>query len=401
MKVLVINSGSSSLKYQLFEMEPEQCLARGLIERIGEEESHVIHHSGEDKFELHERVADHKAAFEILKSILLKPELGLLCDPGEVDAIGHRVVYGAEEFRSSTLVDDHVIDSIHRFSSIAPLHNPPNLAGIRAARELFPGAPNVAVFDTTFHTDIPPKAFHYAIPYELYERLRIRRYGFHGMSHQYVTHRGAELLGIPLAKFNAITCHLGNGCSMTAVQGGKSADTTLGLTPLPGLVMGTRPGDLDPGVLLHLLREGECTAEELDKMLNKKSGLLGLSGVSNDMREVREAAQQGNERAQLAIDVAAYRMKKYLGSFFAVLGRVDAVIFTGGIGENDAQFREDVTAGLEGLGIAADPYLNAQASGKEAAFNAPASAVKLMVIPTNEELVIARDTRDVASKASV
>jgi acetate kinase len=398
MKVLVINCGSSSLKYQLFDMANEQRLARGLIERIGEKASQASHWTDSRKIDQRVRISDHDAAFEILRANLLSPDFGSIASPDEIHAIGHRVVHGGETFVDSTLIDERVIDTIIECSSLAPLHNPPNLAGIRAAQKLFPSAVHVAVFDTAFHRDLPPHAYHYAIPYDYYQRLHVRKYGFHGTSHRFVALRAAEMLGIHRDQLNAITCHLGNGCSMAAIHHGKSIDTTLGLTPLEGLVMGTRSGDIDPGVIFHLAAQDRLTIRQLDDLLNKKSGLLGLSGVSNDMRTVCEAADAGNDRARLALDVFCYRIRKYIGAYLAVLGTAHAVVFTGGIGENAPIVRQKSTVGLESLGILFDAALNAAATGREATFSAPESRIKLLVIPTNEELLIARDTRDIASK---
>lgn len=395
MNVLVVNCGSSSLKYQLYDMHDERQLVRGLVERIGRPGARVTHRAGDREYVAEQAVADHDVAFELLRSLVLDAKVGAVSAPDEVSAIGHRVAHGGDELVEPTLVDDRVIATITKFSALAPLHNPANLAGMRAAGRFFPHSPNVAVFDTAFHKDIPPHAFHVALPYELYERMGIRRYGFHGMSHRFVAERAARILDMPLAGMNAIICHLGSGCSMAAIRAGKSVDTTLGLTPLTGLVMGTRPGDLDPGILLHLLREKAVTFEQLDDMLHRRSGLLGLSGVSNDMREIREAVAAGNPRARLAVDVFCYRIRKYIGAFLAVLGRADALVFTGGIGENDDRVRAQATEGLEGLGIACDPLLNVQANGREAGFGAADSAVRLLVVPTNEELLIARDAYEV------
>ena len=395
MIVLVINCGSSSLKYQLFDMSDERQLARGLIQRIGEQDAHFSHRSDGKAIDRELPIPDHPAAFETLRATLLDPELGLLHSAGEIDAIGHRVVHGAEAFVDSTLITDEVIATIQECSPLAPLHNPANLEGIRAAHKAFPSADNVAVFDTAFHRDMPPEAYLYAIPYDYYERLRVRKYGFHGTSHRFVAQRAAELLGIPYDQFNAITCHLGNGCSMAAIRGGKSIDTTLGLTPLEGLVMGTRSGDIDPGAIFHIAKADGLSIEDLDTLLNKKSGLLGLSGVSNDMRTVQEAADNGNERARTAIDVFCHRIRKYIGAYLAAVGPTHAIIFTGGIGENGVAVREKACAGLDHLGVVFDAGRNAEVGRREGVFSAGNSSVKLMVVPTNEELLIARDTRDV------
>jgi len=396
MKVLVINCGSSSLKYQLFDMTEETRLARGIIERIGERDARFTHRSRDDEIDRVLGIADHPSAFDVLRAALLAPELGLLSSVDEIDAIGHRVVHGAEVLVDSTIIDELAIETIEECGPLAPLHNPANLAGIKAAQRAFPNAVNVAVFDTAFHRDMPPHAYHYAIPYELYERLHVRRYGFHGTSHRFVASRAAELLGIPYDAFNAITLHLGNGCSATAVMGGKSIDTSLGMTPLEGLVMGTRSGDIDPGVIFHLANEGGLSIDDIDELLNKKSGLLGLSGVSNDMREVQEAAGAGNRRAHLAIEVFVYRIRKYIGAYIAIIGRTDAIVFTGGIGENGLDIRRKIATGLEHMGIVFDAELNAQVGNGEGVFSTGDSHIKLIVVPTNEELYIARETRDVA-----
>jgi len=306
------------------------------------------------------------------------------------------VVHGGESFVHSTLIDDRVIATLEEYSALAPLHNPPNLVGIRCAAKAFPGKPHVAVFDTAFHQTMPKHAFVYALPYELYEKGRIRRYGFHGTSHRFVTMRAAELLGIPLAQFNAITCHLGNGCSMAAVANGQSVDTTMGLTPLEGLVMGTRSGDIDPAIIFHLARQEKMSLDGIDAMMNKKSGLLGLSGLSNDCRTLVEAAPT-NERARLALDVFCYRIRKYIGAYLAVLGRTDAVIFTGGIGENSVELRRQILEGLDALGIEFDPAAN-EVRGRDAIITKPTSRVRALVVPTNEELLIARDTLAITRK---
>jgi len=392
----VINCGSSSVKYQLFDMANETLLAKGIVEKIGEEVS-VIRHAARGQEVRHEaRVASHEEAFAHIRRALLEPPAGVISSPDGIDAIGHRVVHGGERFVASTLIDDTVIAALEEFSALAPLHNPPNLVGIRCAARAFPGKPNVAVFDTAFHQTMPRHSFIYAIPYELYEKGRIRRYGFHGTSHRFVTLRAAEMLGVALDNFRAITCHLGNGCSMAAVAGGRSVDTTMGLTPLEGLVMGTRSGDIDPAIIFHLARTEGMSLEAIDALLNKRSGLLGLSGLSNDCRTLTQAAPT-HERARLALDVFCYRIRKYIGAYLAVLGRVHAIIFTGGIGENNAPIRRQILEGLEPLGIELDPAAN-EARGREATISTPASRIRILVVPTNEELMIARDTLAVTRK---
>ena len=395
MKVLVINCGSSSIKYQLFEMDGERLLARGIVEKIGEGAAVVKHTAGEHAVRYEAPIADHEQAFAHIAKALMDPNDGVIASPGELDAVGHRVVHGGESFVASTRITDEVVATIEQFSGLAPLHNPPNLVGIRCAEKTFPGKPHVAVFDTAFHQTMPRHAYVYALPYKLYTEGRIRRYGFHGTSHRFVAARAAEILGIPPDQFNAITCHLGNGCSMAAVAGGRSVDTTMGLTPLEGLVMGTRSGDIDPAIIFHLARTNGLGLDEIDDLLNKKAGLLGLSGLSNDTRPLLDAAPS-NRQARLALDVFCYRVRKYVGAYLAVLGRTDAVILTGGIGENAASLRRQILEGLGGLGLELDDAANAAAAGREADISTPGSRVRILVVPTNEELMIARDTMAVA-----
>ena len=395
MKILVINCGSSSIKYQLFDMADESLLARGLVEKIGEDSSALTHTAGEHVLSYEEPIPDHEQALDHIRKALLDPESGVIASPDEIDAIGHRVVHGGEGFVESTLITDEVIATIEDFCDLAPLHNPPNLVGIRSAAKAFPGKPHVAVFDTAFHQTMPEHAYVYAMPYELYREKRIRRYGFHGTSHRFVTARAAEMLGVPLGDFSAITCHLGNGCSMAAVANGQSVDTTMGLTPLEGLVMGTRSGDIDPAIIFFLARANGYSLDDIETMLNKQSGLLGLSGVSNDVRELLEAAPT-HERARLALDVFCYRIRKYIGAYLAALGGAHAVVFTGGIGENAIPMRRQILAGLDAIGIELDEAANADARGREADISTPASPVRILVVPTNEELMIARDTLAVA-----
>jgi len=396
MKILVINCGSSSIKYQLFEMEPETLLTKGIVERIGEGTSVVRHTRDGEETRYEAPIADHEEGFRHISRALMDPTSGVISSPDDIDAIGHRVVHGGEAFVASTLIDERVIATLEEFSALAPLHNPPNLVGIRCAERAFPGKPHVAVFDTAFHQTMPKRAFVYAMPYELYEKGRIRRYGFHGTSHRFVTMRAAELLGVPLEEFRAITCHLGNGCSMAAVADGRSVDTTMGLTPLEGLVMGTRSGDIDPAIIFHLARQAGMSLDDIDAMLNKKSGLLGLSGLSNDLRTVLDAAPD-NPRARLAIEVFCYRIRKYIGAYLAVLGNTHAIVFTGGIGENAAPIRRQALQGMEPLGVELDPAAN-QATRAEAVISKPSSRTRVLVVPTNEELMIARDTLAVTRK---
>ncbi|NOZ20462.1 MAG: acetate kinase [Planctomycetes bacterium] len=401
MDILVINSGSSSLKYLLFDMGNEGVLAKGIVEKIGEETSFLKHSAGENEITREAKAPDHDAAFDLMIQALLDKGHGVIQSTDDVSAVGHRVVHGGETFVESTVITDEVKQTIEDYFPLAPLHNPPNLAGIRAAQKAFPSVPHVAVFDTAFHQTMPKRAYMYALPYELYEEDRIRKYGFHGTSHRFVSMRAAEILGIPRGEFNCITCHLGNGCSLTAVRDGKSVDTSMGLTPLEGVVMGTRTGDFDPAIVFYLARRRGYSLDEMDKLFNKQSGLLGLSGVSNDMREIHEAAEGGNERARLAIDVFAYRVRKYIGAYMAVLGRTDAIVFTGGIGENACGVREAICTGLEPLGIVFDSGKNAATRVEEAIVSGADSRVTVMVVPTNEELLIARDTLAVAEKTAV
>ena len=399
MRVLVINCGSSSIKFQLYAMTDERILAKGKVERIGEPTARFDQKTERGEKAYDAEAPDHDHAMKIIHDELLDKDTGVLASETDVEAVGHRVVHGGEAFIQSGLINDDVIATIKEFFSLAPLHNPPNLAGIQAAQHFFPEVPHVAVFDTAFHQTMPKHAYLYALPYDCYEKHRVRRYGFHGTSHRFVTLRGAEMLGKPVEQFTAITCHLGNGCSMAAVKNGKSIDTTMGLTPLEGLVMGTRSGDIDPALPFFLQRKLGMTCDEADRMLNKQSGLLGVSGISNDIREIWEQ-EKSNERARLALDIFAYRVKKYIGAYIAALGETDAVIFTGGIGERDPEMRERICTGLDHIGIIFDPKANADCFAKEGIFTTPESKVKAMVVPTNEELLIARDTRDIAEKSN-
>jgi acetate kinase len=396
MKVLVVNCGSSSIKYRLVEMPAGTVLAKGLLERIGESGGAQVHEAGGRKVRAEGAVADHAAGMALLLEALTTGETKVLNDVEEIGAVGHRVVHGGEEFTGSVIISDDVEAGIERFSDLAPLHNPPNLIGIRAARQALRHAPQVACFDTAFHATLPPLAYIYALPYELYEKFGVRRYGFHGTSHRYVARRAAEMLGLHKYAINCITCHLGNGCSAAAVREGRSVDTSMGLTPLEGLVMGTRTGDFDPAILFYLADKGYNVAA-LNKLCNKQSGLLGLSGASNDMRTVAEQARQGNARAQLALDVFAYRLKKYIGAYAAVLGRVDAVVFTGGIGENAPAVRAASCSNLDQLGIRLDEQRNAAAVGREGEIQADDSRVKILVTATDEEAAIAADAYQLAA----
>ncbi|MBU1999242.1 MAG: acetate kinase [Candidatus Omnitrophota bacterium] len=392
MKILVINSGSSSIKYQLFEMPQEEVIAKGLLEKIGEEKSFFIQKSKKGNLELEGATPTHEEGINFIINILTDKEKGVIDSIDEIKGVGHRVVHGEEEFVESVLITDKVVRRIEEYAELAPLHNPPNLMGIRAAKKFLFATAQVACFDTAFHHSLPNKAFLYAIPYELYEKYKIRRYGFHGTSHLYVYRRLSSILNKQQNSLNAITCHLGNGCSIAAINQGKSVDTSMGFTPLEGLVMGTRCGDIDPAIIFYLLEKGNAP-QDLIKTLNKKSGLLGISGISNDVRNLSWAREKGNERARIALEVFSYRLKKYIGAYLAVLGKTDAIVFTGGIGENNPWLRKDTLVGLESLGIEIDEEKNSKATkGVESEVSKEGSQIKVYVIPTNEELYIAQDT---------
>ncbi|MCX5051143.1 acetate kinase [Streptomyces sp. NBC_00474] len=391
-RVLVLNSGSSSVKYQLLDMQGGRRLAAGLVERIGEETSRIRHTplaSGGESREFSGRIADHETALKIVSEELARDGLGL--DSPELAAIGHRVVHGGKSFTEPTVIDETVLAEIERLIPVAPLHNPANLTGIRTARALRPDLPQVAVFDTAFHTTMPESAARYAIDVRTADEHRIRRYGFHGTSHAYVSRATAKLLGRDPSEVNVIVLHLGNGASASAVAKGRCVDTSMGLTPLEGLVMGTRSGDLDPAVIFHLARVGGMSTDEIDTLLNKKSGLVGLCG-DNDMREIRRRVDEGDEEAKLAFDIYIHRLKKYIGAYYAVLGTVDAIAFTAGVGENAAPVREAAVAGLETLGLAVDGTLNAVRSDEPRLISPEDARVKVAVVPTDEELEIATQT---------
>jgi len=391
MKVLVLNCGSSSIKYQLFDMPDSRVLAKGQVQRIGESLSKASQTTNGNEIVIEEPIQNHEHGLRIVQNMLTDDEKGPLQSMSEIGACGHRVVHGGESFTGSVIIDDALEQAITGYFDLAPLHNPPNLAGIRAAKKMMGETPQIACFDTAFHQTIPPVAFLYALPYKMYEQFKIRKYGFHGISHRYVARRAAELLGKGKYDVNLITCHLGNGSSITAVKQGKSVDTSMGLTPLEGLVMGTRTGDLDAAVVLFLNRKGYKTAE-LDDMFNKKSGLLGISGISNDVRDLEKHAENGHGRAKLALDIFAYKIKKYIGLYLAVLNGCDAIIFTGGIGENGTKMRQRILENLDGLGIRLDNSKNSATAGIEGEIQAKDSKIKIMVIPTNEEAAIAKDT---------
>ena len=387
--ILVVNSGSSSIKYQIIDPATEERLAKGLIERVGTDRGRVIHTGPDGETREAERpVLDHVAGFEAMLHACARygPDL----DEVPIVAVGHRVVQGGSRFVQPTPITDAVMATIEELSPLAPLHNPPNLLGIRAARATFPNLPHVAVFDTAFHRTLPPEAYTYAIDANLAAEYRIRRYGFHGTSHTYVSERAAALLGRPLGQVNSIVLHIGNGVSACAVRGGESIDTSMGMTPLEGLVMGTRSGDIDPGILFHLHRQDDMTVSQMDDLLNRRSGLLGLAG-SSDMRDVLASAARGEPRAELAVDVYCHRLRHYVGAYYAQLGRLDAIAFTAGVGENAPEIRARSLAGLESMGIVIDPERNA-APGDDGRISPDDSAVAVLVIPTNEELEIARQT---------
>ncbi|MFO7946060.1 MAG: acetate kinase [Armatimonadota bacterium] len=408
MIVLVVNCGSSSLKYELFDTDAEQPLAGGLAERVGINggDDAVLEHEPADAEEIVREMPmpDHEVALGAVLDILVDDAVGVIDSLDAIEAVGHRVVHGGEKFAESVLIDDEVIAAIDEFSELAPLHNPPNLTGIRACQKRLPGVPAVAVFDTAFHQTLQPRAYLYGLPYEIYEEHGVRRYGFHGTSHRYVTQVAARRLqqdhGIPPGDQKIITCHLGNGCSMAAVDGGSSIDTTLGFTPLEGLLMGTRCGDLDPAIVYFLMEKLDLDTDEIDQMLNKQSGLLGVSGVSSDMRDVKAAAHEGNRRAQAALDLFCYRVRRYIGAYAAVLEGLDAIVFTAGIGENESLVRAQALEGLEFMGIKEDTAKNEAVSklpeGEDIATDD--SDVRIYVIPTDEELMIARDTARVVGQ---
>ncbi len=398
MIILVLNSGSSSVKYRLFESEGEQCLAWGVVERIGASGALLKHNRIDgDGVKLGGDIADHSRAIEFILAILVSPNHGVIKDLSEIGAVGHRVVHGGEGFSGSVVIDEDVMKQLFECIELAPLHNPHNIKGINACRKLLKDVPQVAVFDTAFHTKMPEYAYVYGLPYTIYKRYAVRRYGFHGTSHRYVADRAAEMIGKPLEELNLVTCHLGNGCSAAAVCKGVSVDTTMGFTPAEGLLMGTRCGDIDPAALLYVMGREDLDINTANSMINKHSGLVGISGVSNDMREIEEEIARGNERAELALNVFCYRLRKYIGAYAAAMGGMDGIIFTGGIGENSSEVRKRSLEGLSFLGVELDEKLN-MARTSEERFIDRGGLVRVMVIPTNEELVIARDTLELVSK---
>lgn len=393
-KILVINCGSSSLKYEVYAMPERQSLGKGLVERIGEQEGHVRQTAERGAYERTDPVPNHKAAAQEMHRALVDAEQGVLSDLNEIDAVGHRVVHGGEQYSSSVLIDEEVIAAIEQNAELAPLHNPANLTGIREARELLPDVGQVAVFDTAFHQTLPPAAYLYGLPRELYTKHRIRRYGFHGTSHRYVAGEALRMRKRSAENTNIISCHLGNGASITAIFHGRSIDTSMGFTPLEGLVMGTRSGDVDPAVVLFLMERG-YTVEQMNRLLNKKSGLLGLSGISNDVRDLEKAAANGDPRAIEALDVYAYRIRKYIGGYAANLVKVDILVFTGGVGENDARMRERICHRLENIGIVMDYDKNTQNGSRPGVISTEYSPIDIVVVPTNEEVQIAMDAYNI------
>lgn len=396
MKILVINCGSSSLKYQLIDSETEKAIAVGLCERIGIDGRLVHTPAGREKLVLEKALPDHDAAVQAVLSALTDSGHGVIGSLAEIDAVGHRVVHGGERFTKSVVIDDDVIQAIRECNDLAPLHNPANLIGIDACRKLMPGVPMAAVFDTAFHQTMPKKAYTYALPYEYYEKYKIRRYGFHGTSHSYVSRRAAEVAGLDYGNSKIIVCHLGNGASVSAVLNGRSVDTSMGLTPLEGLIMGTRSGDIDPAIIEFISKKEQKSLDDIMTLLNKKSGVYGMSGVSSDFRDLEAAATGGNQHAKDATEVFVYRTAKYIGSYAAAMNGVDAVVFTAGLGENDKVIRERICGYLGYLGVTVDAERN-NIRGKEAVITTDDSRVKALVIPTNEELAIARDTAALVS----
>ena len=398
MKVLVINCGSSSLKYQLINMENEYVLAMGICERIGIEGSFLKHQPGEGaKITIQTPMPTHMEAIQSVIDALVDEKHGVIKNMSEINAVGHRVVHAGEKYAYSVILDKEVKAALTECIELAPLHNPPNIIGIEACEKIMPGVPMVGVFDTAFHQTMPKEAYIYALPYELYEKYKIRRYGFHGTSHKYVSEKTAEFLGKPLSELKLITCHLGNGASVAAVNKGKSVDTSMGFTPLEGLVMGTRAGDMDPAIVTFIQDKENLTSEEVNNLLNKKSGVLGISKLSSDFRDVEEAAEKGNENAKLALDVYNYRVKKYIGAYMAAMNGADAIIFTAGLGENSDFVREAICRDMDFLGIKIDTQKN-KVRSKLTDISAEGSRVKVLIVPTNEELMIARDTMRLIGK---
>ncbi|MNM49396.1 Acetate kinase [compost metagenome] len=392
MNILVINCGSSSLKYQLIDMKTEEALATGLVERIGIDGSILTQKANGEKYIVEEAMKDHQDAIKLVLAALVDKDHGVIKSMDEIEAVGHRVVHGGEKYAASVVIDEDVMKQLEECAKLAPLHNPPNIIGINACKALMPNTPMVGVFDTAFHQTMPEKAYLYALPYELYKDHHIRKYGFHGTSHKYVSMKAAEAMGKDIKELKIVNCHLGNGASVSAVKNGESVDTSMGFTPLQGLVMGTRTGDMDPAVVTYLIKELGYSASEVDDILNKKSGVLGVSGVSSDFRDVEDAAWNKKEhRSNIALDMFVYRVKQYIGSYAAIMGGVDAIVFTAGVGENSVEMRESILEGFDFLGVDFDKDKN-KVRGKFAEITKEGSKVKAFVIPTNEELMIAKDT---------
>lgn len=397
MNILVINAGSSSLKYQLLKAETRRVLAKGLCERIGID-GHIKHtpRNSNPECDMDIPMPTHSEAIKAVLDLLVSPEFGVIVDVAEIDAVGHRVVHGGEAFTASQLITDEVMAALEECTPLAPLHNPANIIGIRACRAVMANVPMVAVFDTAFHQTMPPEAYIYAVPYEYYAENHVRRYGFHGTSHKYVSQRAADMLGQPIGSTKLVSCHLGNGSSVAAIKAGRSIDTSMGFTPLDGLPMGTRSGAIDPSIIEYITKVRGITVDQVNSDLNKKSGVLGISGISSDFRDLENAAEEGNERAALAIGMFAYRVRQYIGSYSATMGGVDAIIFTAGVGENSASMRARICGALGFIGVKIDPEKN-KIRGREVDISAKGSHVKVLVIPTNEELMIALDTADIVA----
>ncbi len=399
MKIIVLNCGSSSIKYQLFDMQTPEVLAKGIVEKIGLHGSFIKNERNDgDKLHIEGDIYDHQAGIEYVLGILTSHNHGSIKSFDEIDAVGHRVVHGGEKFNSSVLITEEVINKIDECIELAPLHNPPNLKGIEAMKALLPNVPQVGSFDTAFHQTMPLYAYMYAIPYSLYKKYGIRRYGFHGSSHKFVSKRGCEILKVDMNQQRIITCHLGNGGSVTAIQNGHSVDTSMGMTPVEGLIMGTRCGDMDLGVLTYLMTKEELDISTATTLINKHSGMLGITGVSSDMREIMKDANDGNERAVLGLEMYHYRLRKYIGSYAASMGGLDILIFTGGIGENSDYTRKEAVKGLEFMGIELDEEKNNGIRGEEKIISKNSSKVKILIVPTNEELVIANETKEIIEK---
>lgn len=399
MKVLVINCGSSSLKYQVFDMTTEEVLAKGLVEKIGLPGSFLKHRRGEEDSNLIEaEIPNHEVGIGLVIDALTSPKYGVFKSMDEIGAVGHRVVHAGEKYAGSVLITDDVMAALRDCVELAPLHNPPNIMGVEVCAKLMPNVKHVGVFDTAFHQTMPQHAYLYALPLAYYEKYGIRRYGFHGTSHRYVSERAAAMLNKPLSEVKVITCHLGNGASIAAIDGGHSVDTSMGFTPLEGLIMGTRSGDLDPAIVPFLMEKEKMTSEQMNNFLNKRCGVAGVSGVSSDFRPIEEAASKGNAHAQLALEMYYYRARKYVGAYAAALGGVDAIVFTAGLGENSPEAREQICEGLGFMGVEIDPIKN-RVRGKETDVSTAQSKVRVLLIPTNEELVIARDTTEIVARS--